>query len=332
MRSDRRTRDERRPPRGNGGGREEQAGRRDEAGPQRPPAGWKATLKRVWHKTSDDHLSLIAAGVGHYALLATFPALFAVVAIYGLVVSPEQIQMQVASLARFTPPDVAGAIDMALQSLAESQGGTLSVGAIVGLLLALWSARAGMDAVMTAANIAYGIDKQRSFFRRMLVSLGLTVSAVIGFMLILAVAVAIPFLARLLGIGGVLTTVIDVVRWGALWLLVVLGLALIYRFAPNRDQAHWRWITYGSATAATLWVIASALFSVYVQNFSNYGKTYGALGGVVVMLLWFYISAYVLLIGAEIDAVLEKQTVPELKGQASSDRLAGESERRPTVH
>ncbi|HET8697228.1 MAG TPA: YihY/virulence factor BrkB family protein [Gammaproteobacteria bacterium] len=294
-----------------------------------PPAGWKATLKHVWRKLSADHVSLIAAGVSHYALLATFPALFAVVAVYGLVMSPERIQAQVSALSRFTPPDVANIIDTALRSIAESQGGTLSFGAVLGVLLALWGARAGMDAVMTATNIAYGIDKDRSFVRRMLVSLGLTVAAMLGFVLLLGVAVAIPFLARALGVGGVLTTVIDMVRWVACWLLVVLGLAVVYRFAPNRHQAHWRWISYGSATAATVWVIASVLFSIYVQNFGSYGKTYGALGGVVVMLLWFYISSYVLLIGAEIDAALEKQTVPELRRRGPA---RGNGLERPTVH
>jgi membrane protein len=298
-----------------------------------PPAGWKATLKHVWRKLSEDHVSLLAAGVSHYALLATFPALFAVVAVYGLVMSPERIQAQVGSFSRFTPPDVANIVDTALRSIAESQGGTLSFGAVLGVLLALWGARAGMDAVMTATNIAYGIDKDRSFLHRMLVSLGLTVAAMLGFVLLLGVAVAIPFIARALGVGGVLTTVIDAVRWVACWLLVVLGLAVVYRFAPNRQQAHWRWISYGSATAATVWVIASVLFSIYVQNFGSYGKTYGALGGVVVMLLWFYISSYVLLIGAEIDAALEKQTVPELRrrGPARGEGLGGKSE-RPTVH
>ncbi|HET8696724.1 MAG TPA: YihY/virulence factor BrkB family protein [Gammaproteobacteria bacterium] len=298
-----------------------------------PPAGWKATLKHVWRKLSEDHVSLIAAGVSHYALLATFPALIAVVAVYGLVMSPERIQAQVSTLSRFTPPDVANIIDTALRSIADSQGGTLSFGAVLGVLLALWGARAGMDAVMTATNIAYGIDKDRSFLRRMLVSVALTVAAMLGFVLMLGVAVAIPFIARALGVGGVLTTVIDAVRWVACWLLVVLGLAVVYRFAPNREQAHWRWISYGSATAATVWVLASVLFSIYVQNFGSYGKTYGALGGVVVMLLWFYISSYVLLIGAEIDAALEKQTVPELRGRgpARGDALGSKSE-RPTVH
>jgi membrane protein len=317
-----------------GGGEQRQPRHHDEGAANTPPAGWKATLKRVWGKLSEDHVSLIAAGVSHYALLATFPALFAVVAVYGLVMSPDRIQAQVSSFSRFTPPDVANIIDTALRGIAESQGGSLSFGAVIGVLLALWGARAGMDAVMTATNIAYGIDKDRSFLRRMLVSLGLTVAAMVGFVLMLGVAVAIPFIARALGVGGVLTTVIDVVRWVACWLLVVLGLAVVYRFAPNRQQAHWRWISYGSATAATVWVIASVLFSIYVQNFGSYGKTYGALGGVVVMLLWFYISSYVLLIGAEIDAALEKQTVPELRRRSherGGEGLGSRSE-RPTVH
>lgn len=279
---------------------------------------------------SEDHLSLISAGVALYALLATFPALFAVVAVYGLVTSPDQIQAQVSSLSSVAPPDVASIVDTALRSIVESQSGTLSFGAVIGVLLALWGARKGMEAVMTACNIAYGVDQERSFLRRMLVSLGLTAAAVLGFVVMLFVAVAIPFIARAVGLGGALTTAIDVVRWLALWLLLVLGLSVVYRFAPNRKEAHWRWISYGSALAATLWVTASALFSVYVQNFGSYGETYGALGGVVVMLLWFYISSYVLLIGAAIDAALEKQTVPELK-RDSRDRMPRGAE-RPTVH
>ena len=273
-----------------------------------PSRGWRDVLLRVREESTKDNASLIAAGLALYALLAIFPALAAVVSLYGMFASPDQIAQQVESLAGVLPQQAADILRTALQNLASQQGEALGVGAIIGFLLALWSARKGVVALMTATNIAYDEEEERGFFKQLFVSLAFTLAGVVAFVLIVALAVGLPVMLRALGVPSIVETVLSLARWVVLWLLVVLALAVVYRFAPDRDRPQWRWVSWGSAIAATLWLIASLGFSFYVRNFGSYGETYGALGGVVVMLLWFYLSAYVVILGAEINAEMEHQT------------------------
>src|SRR6185437_10135752 len=185
---------------------------------------------------------------------------------------------------------------------------TLSVAAGVGLLVALWSARSAMSSLMTAANIAYAETEKRSFFVQILVSLVLTIGAVAGFIALLVLGIAIPVALKVLGTSTWVQWIADAVQWVILWGLAVVALAFVYRYAPARERARWRWVTWGSAIAATLWLLASGLFAFYVRSFSNYGKTYGALGGVIALLMWFYISSIIVVLGAEINAEMERQT------------------------
>jgi membrane protein len=295
-----------------------------------PPAGWKATLLRVKTNIGRHNVSLISAGLALYALLATFPALFAVVSMYGLFTDAGRIAEQSQSLTSFLPAEAASIFQTALRSIAEGQSGTLGIGAIVGFLLALWSARKGMEALMVATNIVFGAKETRGFLKRVAFSLALTLAAVIGFVAILLLGVAAPLLWEYLGLSDAIKAALGLVQWVVLWLVIVLGLAIVYRFAPSRANAHWRWITVGSATAATLWVVASLLFSLYVRDFGSYGETYGALASVVVLLLWFFLSSYVVLIGAEIDATIEKQTSqPPAERPAHDHGLHRDSARAP---
>lgn len=273
-----------------------------------PARGWRDVLVRVKKETSTDNVSLIAAGLALYALLAVFPALAAAVSLYGLVSSPDQIASQIQNLAGVLPQQAADILRNALQNLASQQGQALGVGAILGILVALWSARKGMVALMTATNIAYDEEEERGFFRKLLVSLAFTIAAVVGVVLVVLLAVAVPLALQALGLPDIVQAAFSVLRWVVLWFLVVFALAVVYRFAPDRDEPKWRWVTWGSGIAATLWLVGSLLFSLYVQNFGSYGETYGALGGVVVLLLWFYLSAFIVILGAEINAELEHQT------------------------
>ena len=167
----------------------------------------------------------------------------------------------------------------------------MTVAAALGVMVALWSARSAMSALMTATNIAYGEREKRSFIVQVLLSLIFTLAAIVGFLAMLTLGVGIPVVLKVLGTSPWLQTLAAVLRLGLLWCLAVLGLAVIYRYAPARERARWCWVTWGSAIAATLWMAASGLFAFYVQTFGSYGKTYGALGGVIVLLLWFYIPA-----------------------------------------
>ncbi len=273
-----------------------------------PPRGWKTTLSEVWSNRSRHNLSLISAGLAYYALLATFPAMFAAVSLYGLIMAPDQIAQHTQSLTSLLPQEAAGILQAGLMGLSESHGGTLSIGAVVGFVVALFSARAGLDALMTATNIAYSAEEERGLIRRLLVSLALTLGAILGFVLLLLLGVAAPLLWKALGLSEHLQWALQALQWVVLWLVIATGLAILYRFAPCRKNIHWRWITVGSATSALLWAVASLAFSLYVSHFGSYGRTYGAISGVIVLLLWFYLSSYVVLIGAEIDGTVEKQT------------------------
>jgi len=243
-----------------------------------------------------------------YTLLSVFPGLTAAVSIYGLFASPDDVLKHMSVFSGVLPPGVLDIFKSQLQTLVSHGQTTLSLAVILGLVLALWSARSAMSALMTATNIAYGEREKRNFFVQVLVSLVLTAGAIVGFLIMLLLGVAIPVTLKILGTSTWAQWTLDGLQWALLWVFAVLGLAFVYRFAPAREPARWRWVTWGSAISAALWLAMSALFAVYVQAFANYGKTYGALGGVIALLMWFYLSGIIVVSGAEINAEMERQT------------------------
>jgi membrane protein len=276
-----------------------------------PKRGWWDIAVRVKRELDTDNISIIASGLALYALLAVFPALAAAVSIYGLFASPAEMAGHLQELAAILPEQARGILQQQLARLSSHQQGALSTGAVVGLLLALWSARKGMVALMAVLNVAYGEREERGFFKQLFVSSAFTIGAVLGFLAVLLLAVAVPFALRLLPLGDAAEIVLLLLRWAVLWAVAIVGLAVAYRYAPDREPAQWRWITPGSLIAATLWLAGSLLFALYVRNWSSYGETYGALGGVVVLLMWFYLSGYIIILGAEINAEMERQTVED---------------------
>lgn len=273
-----------------------------------PPRGWWDILIRVVKSVSRDNVTLISAGLAMYALLAVFPALAAAISIYGLFVSPQEVVQHMSGFARMLPPEAWELLKSRLQEIAQQDKQTLNVGVAVGVFIALWSARSGMASLILATNIAYKERDERGFFMQILQSLAFTIGAVLGFLLTLFLGVAVPLLLNALGTNPIIQIVAEVLRWALLWAMAVTGLALLYRYGPDRERPRWRWVSWGSAIAATLWAIASVLFTLYVQNFATYDKTYGALGGVIVLLMWFYITGLIVLLGAEINAEMERQT------------------------
>jgi membrane protein len=243
-----------------------------------------------------------------YALLSVFPGLAAAVSIYGLFATPADVIHHLSTFSGVLPPGVWDIFSTELQTLAGHEQSTLSVTAALGVAVALWSARSAMSALMTASDIAYGEREKRSFIVQVFVSLVLTVGAVIGFLGMLLLGVAIPVALKILGTSSWLQWVGVVLPWALLWMFAVIGLAFVYRYAPARQPARWRWVTWGSGMAATLWLVASVLFAVYVRTFADYGKTYGALGGVIALIMWFYFSSVLVVLGAEINAEMERQT------------------------
>ncbi len=273
-----------------------------------PGRGWLDILWRVWGALGQDHVSLVAAGLAMYALLAVFPLLIVAVSAYGLFSSPSGVISDMAVFREVLPPGSWDIFASQLQDVTRRQGSTLTATAALALLLSLWSARSGMSSIMTATNIAYSENEKRGFIRQTLISLGFTAGAVLGFLLMLLLGVATPIAVKTLHVGAAAEMVVGIVRWLLLWLVAVGALAVVYRYAPARNRARWNWVTWGSAFAASVWIVASLGFSLYVQTFAAYGRTYGALGGVVVLLMWFYISSYIVVLGAEINAEMERQT------------------------
>lgn len=277
--------------------------------PQQIPArGWWDIVWRVMKRIGSDNVTLVAGGLAMYSLLSIFPALTAAISIYGLFATPADALQHMQAFAGVLPPGVWDIFNTQLQEMTQHPQSTLSVAAVLGLVIALWSARSAMAALMTATNIAYGEQEKRGFFRQVLISLTLTVGAVVGFLLMVLLGIGIPIALKILGTRVWVQVVADVLRWVLLWAFAVLGLAFVYRYAPAREHARWNWVTWGSAFAATLWLGASALFAIYVRVFANYGKTYGTLGSVVALLMWFFVSGVIVVLGAEINAEMERQT------------------------
>ena len=263
--------------------------------------------KRGWAEAKVDQVPLLGAGVAFYGFLALFPSLIAIVLIYGLVVDPATIANQVGQLTAGLPQDATKLITDQL-TLASSRQTGASIGLVVSILLALWSASGGMSNLMTAISTAYDEEQKRSFIKKRLLALGLTIGAIVFMVIMLALVAVFPALANLID-NTVIRVLLTIVRWVLVAVLVAAALAVLYRVAPDRDAPKMRWVSTGAIVATVLWLLASAGFSLYVANFGSYAKTYGAIAGIVVMLMWLWITAYAILLGAEINAESEQQTV-----------------------
>lgn len=283
-------------------------GRRADRPSEIPARGWRDIVLRVWRQVGEHHVSIVAAGVAFYAMLAIFPAITAFVSLYGLIADPAQVERQFAALRGVVPDAAWILLNEQLKAVAAVRPGSLGLGAAIGLLIALWSAGAGVRALMTALNIVYREEEKRGIISFSLTGLALTCVLVGGAMVSLTVIVAVPLIFEFLRLGELVETAIGGLTWLGLAVLVVLGLAVLYRYGPSRRQAKLRWVSWGAVVATALWLLASILFSLYAASFADYNKTYGALGAVIVLLMWFWISAYVVLLGAELNAEMEHQT------------------------
>jgi membrane protein len=243
-----------------------------------------------------------------YALLSIFPALTAVVSLYGLVADRTAIEQQVTAMQGVLPPEAVKLVADWLHTLLQAPPQKFGVGLIISVLLALWTARSGTGMLMTAVNICYGETEKRNVLWFNVTAFALTAALVLFGILALALVAVLPAALNLLPLPETWKTALGLVRWPVLAGLVILFLAIIYRYAPDRAEPKWRWVTPGSIAATVLWVIASVGFSIYVSTFGNYDKTYGSLGAVVILMFWFWITAYVILAGAELNAEMERQT------------------------
>ena len=276
-----------------------------------PARGWRDIAFRVKDEIGQDNISVAAAGVAFYTLLAIVPALGALVSVYGLAADISDVENQIVAIAGMLPQEALELLREQLHRVVSTADTSLSFGAIFGLLLTIWSATKGVGALFTALNIAYDEDEKRSFLRLTLVTLGFTVGGIVAVLVILALVVGVPAVTEALGLWGPLAWAISIARWPLLGIMLVLAMALLYRHGPSRDEPKWRWVSWGAAFATVVWILGSLAFSFYVSNFGSYNETYGSLGAVVILMMWFWLSAYIVLIGAEINAEMEHQTAKD---------------------
>ena len=282
-----------------------------------PPRGWWQVVRRVASETVDDQLTLVAASCAFYALLALFPALSVLVSLYGLMFDPAGVQSQLQAVSDLLPESVYQLLAGRIQELVGSADRTLGWGLLIGILLALWSSMAGTKAMMTALNVCYEEEERRGFLLFNTVALLFTLGGIIGVSLALSIIVGVPAVLSFGFLGGWAALALRLVSWGLLGLFLVLGLALLYRYGPSRQSVRWRWVTPGSVLVALLWLATSAAFSFYVANVASYDVTYGSLGTAIIVLMWLYVSALVVLVGAELNGELELQTDHDTTSGAS---------------
>lgn len=276
-----------------------------------PVRGWKDIVWRSWNDFGEKNLSLVAGGVTYYLILALFPGLAALVSLYGLIADPARIEDQLNSLSGLLPDSARQLMGGELHQLISASGDALGIGVVVGILLALWSASRGMSGMISALDIAYDRPERRGFFRFNMIALLLTVGLIIGGLIVVALIAGLPALLVAMGARAGTRIVALIVEWPVLMVFVIGTLAILYRYAPDRDKPKWQWISPGAVTATVVWIIASILFSVYASHFGNYNATYGSLGAIIVLLTWLWISVSAVLLGAEINAESERQARSE---------------------
>lgn len=287
------------------------ASRADErAEPARRP-GRIAILRRAWADSKQDRLPLVAAGVAFYAFLAIIPTLIAAVLVYGLVSDPEDVTRQIQDYASALPASAQELLTEQMTTLAQASQQSLGIGLIIALAVALWSASTGTSNMITAVNLAYDGDETRGFIKSRALALIFTIGAIIMFLLAITLVATVPAILGAVDLPQWAQWLIQAGRWVVLVLLVLTALAVLYRWAPERPAPKFKFLTPGAIIALIIWIIVSVGFSIYVDNFGNYAETYGSLAGVVVLMLWLWLSAFAALFGAEINAEVEKVTPDE---------------------
>jgi membrane protein len=274
-----------------------------------PARGWKDILWRVYENINEHRIMAVAAGVTFYVLLALFPGIAALVSLYGLFADPSTMRQHLSDLSGFIPEGATQVIEDQLKNLASNGSSTLGVTFLITLATSLWSANSGMKAMFDALNVVYGEKEKRNFIKLNALSLAFTMCAIAFMLIALTAIVVVPVVMNYVGLATIMDWVIRLGRWPILLIVVALVIAVFYRYGPSREEVQWRWITSGSAFAAIAWLIVSFVFSYYTSHFGNYNKAYGSLGAVFGFMTWIWLSVMVILLGAELDAEMEHQTI-----------------------
>lgn len=288
-----------------------------------PPKGWKEVLKATWKEGGKDNISIVAAGVAFYTFSALVPLLTALVLTYGLVAEPATVTAHMQAITGSLPQGAGDIVAQQMQSMVQTSGGKTGFALLLALLIAIYGASKISTSFMTGMNIAWGVEDKRGFVKRTLIALAMIAGIIVALVAAGFAISAMSLVEDLLpAAGGFVHVLLQVVSLLVAAAIVTLMLAVMYRYAPDRPNAKWAWITPGSILATIVWVIATLGFGFYVSNFGNYNATYGALGAVIVFLTWLYLTAYIILLGAELNAVLEQEVAAQPQANPAESRAA----------
>lgn len=268
-------------------------------------SGWKKVLLRVKDRIKEDHIPIISAGVAFYAFLAIFPGIMALFSIYGLALDAQSAQEQITSLATIMPEESISIIEGRIDKLMETSSSALGWGTLLGFVIALWSSNRGIRSLFIGLDVAYRVDNRRNFFKQYAMTLLFTLGAIVVIIVSLAFIVLFPLLVNTIGLPEMIESLIKWLRWPFLGLIIISVISLIYKYGPARDTPGFQWVVLGATVATILWLIASWGFSVYVSNFGNFSEMYGSLSAVVIMLLWLFITSFIILVGGELNRATE---------------------------
>jgi membrane protein len=273
-----------------------------------PPLGWHDIAWRVVRAARRDRITMLAAGVAFYALLALFPTIAAVISIWGLLFDPYEAGQQLYEISRFMPPEAAKLIDQQAQQVVESAESGNFMGALAGLLIAMFIASKGVAVLVIGLNVVYSEKEKRSLFHRGTLLVALTFGLIFMTLISLGFIAIVPVVVKTLAIDPPMDKILQWLRWPGLLVMMSMLIALLYRYAPYRRSAQWRWLSYGTLLATVMWLLGSGGLSLYVRYFSTFSELYGSLGAVVALMIWFWLSAFVVLFGAEVNCEMERQT------------------------
>lgn len=268
---------------------------------------WRKALLQTKDAIGDRRLGPLAASIAYGGTLAFFPLVVACVAIASILISPEQINDVVAALTTYLPSDIAGLLTAQLSNALDNNSANVLI-AVAAVALALFGVSGAMNALVGALNVAYQREETRGLIKVRLISLGLTCLLVLGFLLVLPLLVLGGDILRWLGVPELLVTVFSVLRWVVLAVIMMLGLAVVYRYAPDRPNAKWQWVSWGAIMATLLWLVVTAVFFIYAQNFANFSQSYSLFAGIIVLMIWLNFTGLIVLIGAAVNNQLEKRT------------------------
>src|SRR5690606_2654511 len=276
--------------------------------------GWKKILLGVKDRIGENNLTIVAAGVAFYAFLAIFPALMALLSLCGLAVNAEQAEQQISQLSGMMPEEAFSIIKERVENLISTPGNTLGWGTALGSLISLWSANAGTKSLFTGVDIAYDIKNDRGLIKQNALTLLFTFGFIITLLLSMALIVVFPAVVHAFDLPENIDTLVSWLRWPLLAGVVILVISLIYKYAPYRKSPKFKWVVTGAAVATFLWLILSLGFSFYVSNFGNYGEMYGSISAVVILMLWLFLTSFIILLGAELNSQTEKYAQESFPG------------------